>query len=59
MRRLGRRPPTEVEAMYYAQIWVGQHTDHTQQGVHETWDPSDRVVHAAADQLEESDEIWS
>jgi putative transposase len=29
MHRLGRRPPTEVEAEYYAHPQVGQHTDHT------------------------------
>jgi putative transposase len=29
MHRLRRRPPAEVEAEYYAQIRVGQHTDHT------------------------------
>ena len=29
MHRLGRRPPAEVEAEYYAQLPVGQHTDHT------------------------------
>ena len=29
MHRLGRRPPTEAEAEYYAQQPIGQHTDHT------------------------------
>ena len=29
MHRLGRRPPTEAEAEYYAHLQVGQHTDHT------------------------------
>jgi transposase InsO family protein len=29
MHRLGRRPPAEAEAEYYAHHQVGQHTDHT------------------------------
>jgi putative transposase len=29
MHRLGRRPPAEAEAEYYARHQVGQHTDHT------------------------------
>ena len=29
MHRLGRRPPAEAEAEYYAHLQVGQHTDHT------------------------------
>jgi hypothetical protein len=29
MHRLGRRPPAEVAAEYYAHLQVGQHTDHT------------------------------
>jgi hypothetical protein len=29
MHHLGRRPPAEVEAKYYADLQVGQHTDHT------------------------------
>jgi putative transposase len=29
MHRLGRRPPAEAEAKYYAQQPIGQHTDHT------------------------------
>ena len=29
MHRLGRRPPAEAEAEYYAQQPIGQHTDHT------------------------------
>jgi putative transposase len=29
MHRLGRRPPAEAEAEYYAQQRAGQHTDHT------------------------------
>jgi putative transposase len=28
MHRLGRRPPAEVEAEYYAQQPIGQHTGH-------------------------------
>jgi putative transposase len=29
MHRLGRRPPAEAEAEYYAHHQVGLHTDHT------------------------------
>jgi putative transposase len=29
MHRLGRRPPAEAEAEYYAHQQAGQHTDHT------------------------------
>jgi putative transposase len=29
MHRLGRHPPAEAEADYYAHLRIGQHTDHT------------------------------
>src|ERR1700738_759928 len=36
MHRLGRRPPAEAEAEYFAKQPIGQHTHHTYRGVHKT-----------------------
>jgi len=36
MHRLGRRPPAEAEAEYYARLHAGMHTGHIERGVHET-----------------------
>lgn len=36
MHRLGRRPPAEAEAEYYAQIQASHPAVHTNRGVHET-----------------------
>jgi hypothetical protein len=38
MHRLGRRPPAEAEAEYYAQHQIGQHTITRNKVLHETGD---------------------